>query len=201
MKRVHIFDLDHTTIDSSHRVNPCLDKDGNLNLQQYIDEACKPELIERDRLLPLATYMQQLIEAGEKVVICTARYMNNADYVYLRKNKLRVPLILSRDQLKNHFPVQRAAQISKMSDAKYKGHYFDMLKGRFPDAQQFIMYDDHQGVLAAAHDRGFYTVDAIVMNQMLNESFGAGYECAEEQIESEIVSLVDDALVVGMLGA
>lgn len=190
MKTVHIFDLDGTVIDSSKRVVPCLRPNGDLDLEKYIAEACTHEKVKQDTLLPLAEHMKQLIAEGEEVVICTARYMNKTDYVYLRKNGLRVPRIMSRDQLKRYFSPERASKLSAGGDSVYKGAYFNILKALYSNAK-FIMYDDHQGVLKAAHDAGFYTVDAITMNSMLNECWKDGYEAGDADAVTEHVELIE----------
>lgn len=191
IKRVHIFDLDGTTIDSAHRVLPLIDSNGDLDLDRYRKEACKHELIQRDTLLPLASYMQQLIKQGEQVVICTARFMQKSDYVFLRKNGLRAPLVLSRDQLHKFFPSHLVNRIYNSGDAKYKGYYFDMLTGRYGRNIEYIMYDDHQGVLAAAKDRGFTAIDAVNLNTMLDIAYTDGYTDAEQDAWTESESIID----------
>ena len=120
---VHIFDLDGTTIDSFHRVKPCLKSDGDLDIQMYRDHACSHDQIKKDTLLPLAAYMQDLIQAGKPVVICTARKMSKTDYVFLRQNKIKPNFICSRDQLFKRFNSDHAKQIFYMKDADYKRHW------------------------------------------------------------------------------
>lgn len=201
MQTIHIFDLDQTTVNSDHRVLPLLDENRNLDLKRYRDEACKHELIQKDKLLPLADYMRLLIKQGEKVVVCTARLMSNSDYVFLRKHGLRAPLVLSRDQLHKFFPAEKIDQIYNSGDAKYKGYYFDMLKARFGNNCDYIMYDDHKGVLEAARERGFYTVDALQMNAMLENAYITGFNDCEEISWSETESLIDTVLTDAHLSA
>lgn len=191
MKRIHIFDLDQTVVNSDHRVLPLLDENRNLDLQRYKDEACKHHLIQQDTLLPLAGYMRQLIQAGEQVIICTARFMSKSDYIFLRKNGLRAPLVLSRDQLHKHFKADQIADIYNSGDGKYKGYYFDMLLERFGKGNEFIMYDDHQGVLVAARERGFTAIDAISLNLMLDVAYENGFTDAEAEAWTESESLID----------
>ena len=44
ISRVMIWDLDGTIINSFHRVAPCFDSEGNLDLNKYKNEACKHHL-------------------------------------------------------------------------------------------------------------------------------------------------------------
>ncbi|CAL9975675.1 polynucleotide kinase [Vibrio phage D249] len=161
-----IFDLDGTVIDSFHRVAPCLDEKGDLNLQKYIDEACTPEKVMRDSLMPLVGLMKQAIAAGELVIICTARHMLKQDYVFLRQNGIKTPLVCSRDTVAKYFPQSCANRIYKSGDADYKTAWFNLIKAMYPNAH-FTMYDDHQGVLSAARNAGFTAVDAVVLNEAL----------------------------------
>lgn len=161
-----IFDLDGTVIDSFHRVAPCLDDKGDLNLQKYIDEACTPEKVMKDSLMPLVGLMKQAIANGELVIICTARHMLKHDYVFLRQNGIKTPLVCSRDTVAKWFPQKHANRVYKSGDADYKAHWFNMLKAIYPNTS-FTMYDDHQGVLEAARGAGFKAVDATVLNEAL----------------------------------
>lgn len=183
-KLVRIFDLDGTVIDSRERVNPCLKPNGDLCLQTYIDTACTPRKVMRDKLLPLVELMRSSIDAGETVVICTARHMAKHDYIFLRQNGIKVPLILSRDRLKDFFPQRRVNRIYKSSDKEYKKAYFYMLKSMYPDAS-FIMYDDHPQVLDGAREVGFDAVDAKQLNEHLIEAL-------TEQADSHFNEIMED---------
>lgn len=198
-RKIHVFDLDQTVVNSDHRVKPLLDSDNNLDLQRYKDEACKHDLIQQDTLLPLATYMQQLLQQGEIVVICTARFMSKSDYIYLRKNGLRTPLVLSRDQLHKHFPAEMVNKIYNSSDSKYKGYYMDLLKAKFGNNSDFIIYDDHKGVLAVAREKGFTAIDAIQLNAMLDGAYRQGMEDMEDQLYTENEEVID-CVMVSLLG-
>ncbi len=186
---VHIFDLDGTTIDSLHRVEPCIKPDGDLDLQTYRETACAHDKVQADTLLPLAKYMQDLIQKGEKVAICTARKMSKTDYVYLRKAGMRVNTICSRDQLFKHFDPVQAKAIYHMKDADYKRFWLQRLQILFP-LHSLVIYDDHQGVLAMAKEIGVLAFDAKEVNQILDAGFKIGYETASEDYESEIEYLL-----------
>ena len=75
-----IFDLDGTTIDSSHRQNTLAD--GTLNLADWIDNNT-PEKIARDSLLPLADSWRTIDQTRHDVVIMTARVIGDADLAFL----------------------------------------------------------------------------------------------------------------------
>lgn len=190
---LHIFDLDGTTIDSFHRVAPCLSPDGDLNLQMYRDQACQHDLIQSDTLLPLAQYMKDLMQAGKPVVICTARKMSNSDYVYLRKNKMKPSFICSRDQLFKRFNLDHAKQIYSMKDADYKRQWLQYLQGMYP-LHNMVIYDDHDGVLKMANDFGITALDAKALNSISNASYTEGFADAWDQFEAEADELIQDVI-------
>ena len=88
-----IFDLDGTTIDSSHRQNTLAD--GTLNLAHWIDNNT-PEKIARDSLLPLADSWRTIDQTRHDVVIMTARVIGDADLAFLVRSNLRYRFIYSR---------------------------------------------------------------------------------------------------------
>ena len=196
---LHIFDLDGTTIDSFHRVKPCLKHDGDLDLQMYRDHACKHDQIQKDTLLPLAAYMQDLIQAGKPVVICTARKMSKSDYVFLRQNKLKPSFICSRDQLFKRFNSDHAKQIYSMKDADYKRHWLQYLQGMYP-LHNMIIYDDHDGVLKMAQDFGITALDAKALNSISDASYRTGFLDAWDAFEAEADELIQD-VILGMVSA
>lgn len=191
IKKVFVFDLDGTTIDSFHRVKPCLLPNGDLDLQMYIDSACTEEKINKDTLLPLANYMQQLIARGERVVIMTARHCNNADYAYIRKYIGRVCVHLSRDRLASVFGKEEAARITKLGDAAYKKVWFEHLFQTMPNCD-FQFFDDHKGILEMANKLNVQAVDATIMNQLLSMQYADMYSQGFNDSESLYESLIDE---------
>jgi len=87
-----IFDLDGTTIDSSHRHATL--PDGTLNLEKWIENST-PEKIFQDQVLPLGKLVSKL---GKKhyTIICTARVLSHADLEFLMDNGICVDKIISR---------------------------------------------------------------------------------------------------------
>ncbi len=65
IKRVNIWDLDGTVINSMRRLQQCFKPNGDLDLDVYRREACTHEAIMTDSLLPLVEVMKQSVERGE----------------------------------------------------------------------------------------------------------------------------------------
>jgi hypothetical protein len=92
---ITIFDLDGTTIDSSHR--HVARADGSFCLSGWRKNST-PEKVARDRLLPLGIMWRNMKPRKDRmIIICTARVMGEADYKFLRDNNLRYDLCLSRN--------------------------------------------------------------------------------------------------------
>lgn len=171
IKKVNIWDLDGTVINSMRRLQPCFKENGDLDLDKYRRDACTHEAIMTDTLLPLVEYMRRSVAAGEFNIILTARMLNKSDYYYLRRQGLRGRgensiQVHSRDTLVRHFGAVGRDYYS-LSDAEYKGKYFELFQQRYPGAV-LTMFDDHDGVLAKAASMGIRTVDAKILNDVLS---------------------------------
>jgi hypothetical protein len=82
IKRIEIYDMDGTLVSSSHRFR--VGDNGKIDLAYWI-ENCTPEKIAQDSLLPLAEkYQQEIADPTVYVIIATARYMQEADFNYVR---------------------------------------------------------------------------------------------------------------------
>ena len=137
MKNIIIFDLDETVINSQHRTPNF--PDGTLNLAAYLENQTA-ENIKKDTLLPLIRIMRDRFEAGDYIIILTARGMIKADYDYLKDNDIPSHKIMSRDQCKTprHY---------KLSDGEYKLFWIKS----FLNLRQFknkpvLMFDDAKPV-------------------------------------------------------
>lgn len=89
MKKLKIFDLDGTIIDSSHRYRSV---DGRIDLD-FWRENCTAEMIAKDSLLPHITEYNSAIKCTDTIVIiATARAMikDDANFDYI-KNVLGEP--------------------------------------------------------------------------------------------------------------
>lgn len=190
VKKVNIWDLDGTVIDSAHRVLPCIKENGDLDLDKYKREACKHELIQQDRLMPLVELMRHSMSDPDTInYIVTARLLSKSDYYYLRRQGLRGRgldnvQVFSRDTLHKHMPLADVPSVYHSGDAKYKAAYFDVIKQRHGDDVTYTMYDDHRGVLATAQEYGFNAVDATALNDMLT----IGIKLASEQFLDETIN-------------
>lgn len=100
IKEIHIYDMDGTLVDSSHRFR--INEHGKIDLQYWIDN-CTPEKIAQDTLLPLAEqYKAQLADPEIYVVIATARFMQDADFAYIRDVLGQPDKIVYRHAKNNH---------------------------------------------------------------------------------------------------
>lgn len=188
VRRVNIWDLDGTVINSFHRVKPCLNENGDLDLHKYKTQACEHELIQQDGLLPLVELMrQQMNEPDTRNYIVTARLMTKSDYYFLRRQGLRGRgtdniQLFGRDTLARFFSPDDVDAFYHSSDAIYKRGYFNLIQQRHPYAE-ITVYDDHDGVLDTARSLGFNAVDAKVMNDYLE----VGIKLASESIVNEML--------------
>jgi phosphoglycolate phosphatase-like HAD superfamily hydrolase len=156
MKRVVIFDLDETIIDSAHRTpnRP----DGTLDLDRYFALKNR-ESIFRDSLLPLAETFKRLDRSENYIVICTARAMNQDDFDFLAHHGLDAHLVLCRplDGSENH-----------IKDATLKRRKIQRLR----NLRQFanlpvVMFDDAKPVIAEMRRIGVACLNAIKVNHKL----------------------------------
>ena len=148
--RLSIWDLDHTVIDSSHR--QLTRDDGSLDLDHWI-ENCTRRKIMRDSLLPLVHEMRRRYQAGERIVICTARVMGRYDYQFLLVNNIPFDYILSRPKT------------SKERDAELKARQLTRLFARIRVRPRDVeMFDDNDGVLEAISAIGVKCHDAKRLN-------------------------------------
>ena len=110
MKKLAIYDLDGTVIDSSHRYRtmPCGTK---IDLEHW-RKNCTPEMIAKDSLLPHAKQMIKDLEDIETtVIVATARVMQDADFDYIIEN-LGIP---------NYMVYRKENDTRKGADLKNQG--------------------------------------------------------------------------------
>jgi hypothetical protein len=81
-----VFDLDMTLVDSSHR--HASKPDGSIDLAHWFQNC---HLVVNDTLLPLARAVRTFYDAGNDVVFCTARCMQQADYDWLNERSDILP--------------------------------------------------------------------------------------------------------------
>ena len=157
---LYIFDLDHTTIDSSHRSHT-LDG-GALNLDAWRENST-PEMIARDSLLPLGEQWRDMVARGldgtnVQIGIITARVMGAADLQYLDDNGLHYDYLYSRTE----GDTSNDAALKKIM-------LFDLARdmGRsITWLQNFAwFYDDNLGVIEMGCSLGINMVNSTFYNQ------------------------------------
>ena len=153
---LYIFDLDHTTIDSSHRSNTLAN--GALNLDAWRENST-PEKIALDRLLPLGEQWRDMVTGfGVQIAIITARVMGAADLQYLDDNGLHYDFIYSRNEGDNS-PDDLLKKIMLHRLARDMGVSMKWL-------QNFAwFYDDNQSVIDMGCSLGINMVNSTLYNQ------------------------------------
>jgi hypothetical protein len=157
-KRVMIFDLDETLVNSKHRTpnRP----DGTLDLAGYFRNKTR-ENIMRDTLLPLASVFKSLDRSENYVVICTARMMNCDDFDFLELHGIAFHAIMRRplDGSENHIP-----------DGQLK---LRKIK-RLMNLRQFrglpvTMFDDSFPVIKTLRNAAITCLNAVKVNRKLRK--------------------------------
>lgn len=110
---VVIFDLDMTVVDSSHR--HVSKPDGSIDLAHWFENCHR---VKNDTLLPLASAVRRLYDAGHKVVLCTARCMQAADYAWLDAHS---------EQLPHHALFSRQGRFVEHGSPEYPNSYYGFI--------------------------------------------------------------------------
>lgn len=137
IKKIHIFDLDGTVIDSSHRqmYNPLT---GALDLKNWVINST-PEKVANDSLLPFADFWRYLLaNTNDFIMVCTARVMRQPDFDFLTNNGLRARKIYSRP-----YGCQEKDHLLKLMQLR---GFFNL--SPFKMAEKFL-YDDNAKVREA----------------------------------------------------
>ena len=155
-KRLCVFDLDETIVDSAHRTPS--HPDGTLDLDRYFALKNRAYIFQ-DSLLPLAAFFKALDRNENYVVICTARAMNQDDYDYLAANGIHAHRILCRplDGSENH-----------VKDGALKARKIQRLRNlRQFQGKPVYMWDDAIPVIRAMRRIGVVCLNAIKVNKKL----------------------------------
>ncbi len=152
-----IFDLDHTVIDSSHRQSTLAD--GSLDLAHWIEHNT-PELIAQDKLLPLADQMRKAHAKGAKIIICTARVMQDADFEFLANNNLPFHVCLSRGMGDSSADTVLKEKLLKSYALKSGSSWARFRKSA-------VMFDDNLNVIKHLTDLGLSVYNSIELNKRL----------------------------------
>ena len=141
IKRVAIYDMDGTIVDSSHRYRTVIDDNGErIDLEYWRENEYRAY---DDQLLPMAEqYKQDLADPECYVIIATARVMNEPDWQFV-KDKLGMPdYFISRP---------KDSSISgKLLKINGLAKFFNLMN--FKNAE-FVFYEDNIQYLKAVCDR------------------------------------------------
>jgi hypothetical protein len=155
MKRIFIFDLDATIVDSSHRTpnHP----DGTLNLPLYLESKTRENTM-KDTLLPLADFWKSLCTKDNYIIVCTARSWADFDQEFLDTHGLFAHKILHR---------KADGSENLTGDAILKGKWLRMLN--LPQFKNLptIMFDDAAPVITKMRAIGLTCMNAIKVNERL----------------------------------
>ena len=155
MKRIIVFDLDETIVDSSHRTpnHP----DGTLNLPLYLQLKTRENTL-RDSLLPLADFWRSLDMSENYVVVCTARTWADFDQEFLDIHGLRAHKILARFTERQY----------SMCDPDLKRESLQRLRNlrQFKNLPVY-MWDDAKPVIREMRRIGIQCMNAVKVNQRL----------------------------------
>jgi phosphoglycolate phosphatase-like HAD superfamily hydrolase len=156
MKRIVIFDLDETVVDSAHRTpnHP----DGTLNLPLYLTLKTRENTM-RDGLLPLAEFWKSLDLSETYVVVCTARSWADFDQEFLDNHGLKAHKIIAR--------FTDAHMTMRDAELKRKG------LSRLFNLKQFrnlpkVMFDDAKPVIAEMRRMGIVCLNSHKINRRLS---------------------------------
>jgi len=149
MLHTFIFDLDGTTIDSSHRLGETLADWRRMNT---------PANIMRDKPLPLAEQLRQAIRDGLDVVILTSRVLGHADLLWLHTRGMVARVILSRD-------INDTRPAGEYKLAKLHELAVDRRVSFRDLAASIVMWDDDLDVQQPLKNAGIRVVDPVQFNQ------------------------------------
>lgn len=172
MPAVVVFDLDMTIVDSSHR--HVSKPDGSIDLKAWFNNCHR---VVDDTLLPLANAVSRLHKGGHKIVFCTSRCMQQADYDWLARHSDQLPhdILYSRsgrfvaegspeyaNSYHGFIGDDRSDEIIKLEQIQ---EYIESLGFTTFEEANVIIFEDNLKTLAAFEARGALPVDAAVANR------------------------------------
>ncbi len=141
IKRVAIYDMDGTIVDSSHRYRTIIDDKGErIDLDYWRENEYRAM---DDGLLPMAEqYKNDLADPECYVIIATARVMHDPDWQFVREVLGEPDYFISRKD--------GDSQSGKTLKINGLARFFNLLN--FKDAE-FVFYEDNISYLKAVCDR------------------------------------------------
>lgn len=167
-KRNIIFDLDGTVIDTSHRYRNT--PEGHCDLDFWFANST-PEMIARDKLLPLAAIWRGYWSAGHTIIVCTARDFSPLNGVDLGAiyRKFLFDNALFHDHLL--FRNMAGDDHENMGDGELKTRLIGNLAAQLGyssiAAMNAIMFDDNVKVIAEMCRQRVDCFDAESYNRQL----------------------------------
>ena len=149
-----IYDLDHTVIDSTHRAATL--PDGSIDLDHWREHST-PELIAKDRLLPLAGHWKTQRARGCEIVVCTARVMGQVDLDFLDAHGLHFDAMISRAEGDTS-----PDAILKERGLRNYAYSQDIAWARF--CKFSVMLDDNESVISHLTARGLRVYNSLILN-------------------------------------
>lgn len=146
-----VFDLDGTIVDSSHRAaaKPC----GAIDLQHWFDNCHR---VVDDTLLPLAKYVRTFFDAGNDIVFCTARSMQQADHDWLARHA---------DVLPHHAFYSRAGRWVAKDSPEYADSFYGFIGDDRDDG--VIKIEQITAHITAKGFRNFKEAEVIIFEDNL----------------------------------
>jgi len=141
IKRVSIYDMDGTIVDSLHRYRTIVDDNGErIDLEYWRENEYRAM---QDSLLPMAEQYKRDIQDSEcYVIIATARVMNEPDWEFVERNLGLPDYFISRPKDSNISG--KTLKINGLAK------FFNLVN--FKDAE-FTFYEDNIQYLKAVCDR------------------------------------------------
>ena len=141
IKRVSIYDMDGTIVDSSHRYRTIVDDAGErIDLDYWRENEYRAM---DDTLLPMAEqYQRDLADPECYVIIATARVMHEPDWQFVREKLGEPDYFISRPE--------GSAVSGRILKINGLARFFNLLN--FKDAE-FTFYEDNVDYLKAVCDR------------------------------------------------
>tara|TARA_B100000214_G_scaffold374388_1_gene356976 strand:- start:814 stop:1281 length:468 start_codon:yes stop_codon:yes gene_type:complete len=154
MKKVMIFDLDGTVVNSEWRTPR--KKSGSVDISKWVDLAT-PSNVAKDTLLPLAKVMKKAIASKDFVVVATARVFTDADKKFLVDNGINPNIVISR-----------SIKELKKPDADLKWNKLNRLFNlkQFKNVPK-VMFEDNGSVLSKMRENGIVALNSLKVNKRL----------------------------------
>ena len=173
MKKLFVFDIDQTLVDSSIRENFCFFRD-ELNLEHYKKQKFHPVLgIASDSLLPLGHWLEANAKKYD-FVLCTARQFEYIDFEYIDFESLYALMPSTLDNalhiMCRNNSLDYGGNTCEASD-KYKLPLLNWAKANYN--RELVVIDDCPKVLQVARESGHKAICARDLWHLSHEQIEA----------------------------